>query len=95
LFEEDTFFQIPGTPYSAQLPTRLRDGDSASFLMPVKADSLKAGWIDMMKEHLGKHPQFTAYFMKAQVITSLRQTYRVRIDSSIRKLLAKELGGKT
>lgn len=88
LFRKTNLLQVPGIPqYSSTLPARLRDGESATFLMPVVPEYGGTDWVPMMKEHLGKYPRLNVYTLKAVVATSVGKTFLVRVDWNVRKLL--------
>lgn len=54
------------------------------FLIPISNDS---HWVTKMKEDLGSLLWFKVYFIKAQVQSSIGETFIVRIDRNIRDLL--------
>jgi hypothetical protein len=88
VFRKTLLFQMPGAPvYSTTLPARLRDGETANFFMPIAAEPGSADWLPMIREHLGKHPRWSVFTLKAEVFTSVGKVFRVRIDSNLRRLL--------
>lgn len=50
-------FQVPGAPlYSAQLPSKLHDGESASYFMSVQPDVTGCDWVGETKSISASFP---------------------------------------
>lgn len=90
LIRKTNLFQVPGAPlYSTRLPSKLHDGESASYFMSVQPDPAGYDWVGETKKHLGKFPRLRVLTMKAQVFTSVGKTVEVRVDHSIHSLLTR------
>jgi hypothetical protein len=85
IFRKRGFFQLGFSHHSTPLPTRLEDGETAIFLIPL--ENTEMHWVSGMRDELGKLPWLKVYFMKAHVVTSIGKTFTVRVDRNIRNLL--------
>lgn len=91
VFKKRRFAQIPGSsPYSTKTPARLKDGETAMFLMPVQRERDTEAW-HLPVEDFGNFPVLKVYSLKGEVFTSVGKTFSVRADRCIRSLLLERI----
>ena len=90
-FKKRRFYQVPGkSEYSGTIQIRLKDGETAVFMMPLKAEYDDLAWDFPLKE-FGFFPVLTVFSLRGEVFTSVGKTFSVRADKFIRNLLLERI----
>lgn len=93
IFKKATFVQIPGImPWSAQLPTKIGDGDQASF--PLELSIWGEDIEQMLKAIPPLFPRFGVRSIKIGVLTSTGKRCESRIEKPFQKWFLEQLREK-
>jgi hypothetical protein len=83
IFKKKFSIQTPSfDAYSSSIPSRLRDGEEARFLIPLDDE---IDWLgNFVQQFLKPYPKVLVHFVWVQAHTSVGKTFEARIEKSLR-----------